>query len=150
MGTHPSPLAGAQLGTLPVPSPFLPVVGTRGCATTSASRARPRRRTAASCSPERKARRAGRPAASLGVRSPARILRYNLQTGKLDRQYSTGRTRSPSRLSLAGAFGVNGLVDLLPLNNQHLLAMERSFPVGAPDTGNTIKLYSVKLQAPQT
>ena len=42
-------------------------------------------------------------------------------------------------------FAVNGLVELLPLNNQHLLAMERSFSVGAPDTGNTIKLYSVKV-----
>jgi 3-phytase len=43
----------------------------------------------------------------------------------------------------AGAFAVNGLVDLLPLNDQFLLAMERSFSVGAPGTGNTIKLYSV-------
>jgi len=33
-------------------------------------------------------------------------------------------------------------VELLPLNNSHLLAMERSFSVGA---GNTIRLYSVDL-----
>ena len=45
----------------------------------------------------------------------------------------------------AGAFAVNGLVDLLPLNDQFLLAMERSFSVGAPGTGNTIRLYAVKL-----
>ncbi|MGH3048168.1 MAG: esterase-like activity of phytase family protein, partial [Gaiellaceae bacterium] len=42
-------------------------------------------------------------------------------------------------------FAVNGLVELLPLNNQFLLSMERSFSVGAPGTGNTIKLYIVAL-----
>ena len=35
---------------------------------------------------------------------------------------------------------------MLPLNKDSLLAMERSFSVGAPDTGNTIRLYSVSLQ----
>ena len=39
-------------------------------------------------------------------------------------------------------FTVNGLVELLPLNNEFLLAMERSFSVGA---GNTIRLYRVAL-----
>ena len=43
------------------------------------------------------------------------------------------------------AFAVNGLVELLPLNNEFLIAMERSFSVGVPGTGNSIKLYSVKL-----
>ena len=38
----------------------------------------------------------------------------------------------------ATAFAVSGLVDLLPLNEQFLLALERSFSVGAPGTGNTI------------
>ncbi len=40
-------------------------------------------------------------------------------------------------------FAVNGLVELLPFNDQFMLSMERSFSVGAPGTGNTIKLYSV-------
>ena len=43
-------------------------------------------------------------------------------------------------------FAVNGLVELLPFNDQFMLAMERSFSVGAPGTGNTIKLYSVAFQ----
>ena len=42
-------------------------------------------------------------------------------------------------------FAVSGLVELLPLNNEFLLAMERSFSVGVPGTGNTIKLYRVAL-----
>ena len=45
----------------------------------------------------------------------------------------------------ANQFAVNGLVEVLPLNNQFMLAMERSFSVGAPGTGNTIKLYDVAL-----
>ena len=85
------------------------------------------------------------PAASLAAGSPARLLRYNLQTGRLDRQhlYWTDPIAEPP--VPAGSFAVNGLVELLPLNNQFLLSMERSFSVGAPDTGNTIKLYELKL-----
>ena len=45
----------------------------------------------------------------------------------------------------ATAFSVNGLVELLPLNNRLLIAMERSFSVGAPGTGNAIRLYAVSL-----
>jgi len=86
------------------------------------------------------------PAASLTTGSPSRILRYNLQTGRLDRQYvyvtdPIARPPVPST-----AFAVSGLVELLPFNDQFMLSMERSFSVGAPtlgNTGNTIKLYSV-------
>ena len=85
------------------------------------------------------------PPATLAAGSPARLLRYNLQTGKLDRQYvywTDPIAEPPVPLT---QFAVNGLVELLPLNNQFLLAMERSFSVGAPGTGNKIKLYSVEL-----
>ena len=37
------------------------------------------------------------------------------------------------------------MVELLPLNNEFLIAMERSFSVGVPGTGNSIKLYTVAL-----
>jgi hypothetical protein len=85
------------------------------------------------------------PAASLTGGSPARLLRYNLNTSRLDRQhvYWTDPIAEPP--VPAGSFAVNGLVELLPLNNQFLLSMERSFSVGAPDTGITIKLYEIKL-----
>jgi hypothetical protein len=85
------------------------------------------------------------PAATVNNTSTARILRYNLQTGSLDRQfvYGTDRVAQPPS---PGQFSVNGLVELLPFNTQFMLAMERSFSVGAPGsggTGNMIKLYSV-------
>ena len=41
-------------------------------------------------------------------------------------------------------FAVNGLVELLPFNDEFMLSVERSFSVGAPGTGNTIKLYSAR------
>ena len=83
------------------------------------------------------------PAATLGGGSPARILRYNLATQRLDRQYVyvTDPIAEPSVPSTA--FAVNGLVELLPFNDQFMLSMERSFSVGAPGTGNTIQLYTV-------
>ena len=85
------------------------------------------------------------PAATLGGGSPARILRYQLKSGRLDRQwtYLTDPVAEPP--NPATAFSVNGVVELLPLNNRSLLAMERSFSVGAPDTGNTIRIYKVSL-----
>jgi hypothetical protein len=85
------------------------------------------------------------PAATTANGSPSRLMRYNLQNGRLDRQwvYETDPIVYPSTV-----FSVNGLVELLPLNNEFLIAMERSFSVGAPttgNTGNTIKLYTVAL-----
>jgi hypothetical protein len=75
------------------------------------------------------------PAASTTVGSPARILRYHLGQPGPDREYiyPTEPVVAPSPV-----FTVNGLVELLPLNDQFLLAMERSFSVGA---GNTIRIY---------
>jgi hypothetical protein len=79
------------------------------------------------------------PAATTATGSPARILRYHLGHGGSDRQYvyPTDPVTGPSTV-----FTVNGLVELLPLNNEFLLAMERSFSVGA---GNTIRIYRVAL-----
>ena len=85
------------------------------------------------------------PPATVGAGSPARILRYNLQRRVLDRQYVYWTDPIAEPPVPATQFAVSGLVELLPLNNQFLLAMERSFSVGAPDTGNTIKLYGVAL-----
>jgi len=79
------------------------------------------------------------PAATTATGSPARILRYHLGHGGSDREYvyPTDPVAAPSTV-----FTVNGLVDLLALNNEFLLAMERSFSVGA---GNTIRIYRLAL-----
>ena len=86
------------------------------------------------------------PAATVTNGSPARILRYDLERERIERQwiYTTDPVAEPPVPSTQ--FSVNGLVELLPLDDDRLLAMERSFSVGAPGTGNTIKLFEVKLR----
>ena len=83
------------------------------------------------------------PAASLSGGSASRILRYNLQTDRVDSQYVYFTDPIAEPPVPATNFAVSGLVELLPFNDEFMLSMERSFSVGAPGTGNTIKLYSV-------
>jgi 3-phytase/alkaline phosphatase D len=85
------------------------------------------------------------PAATINNGSRSRLLRYDLRTNRLDRQweYDTDPVAEPP--VPADQFSVNGVAELLPLNNEFLISMERSFSVGAPGTGNKIKLYSVAL-----
>jgi hypothetical protein len=89
------------------------------------------------------------PAATINGGSPARILRYNLSTGRLERQYVYITDPVAEPPVPPTNFSVNGLVELLPFNTEFMLSMERSFSVGAPDTGNTIKLYSVAFPGAQ-
>ena len=84
------------------------------------------------------------PAASLTDRSPARLLRYRKGSPAQQYLYLTETIAEPP--VPATNFAVNGLVDILPLGNHELLTMERSFSVGAPGTGNKIKLFRVDLK----
>jgi hypothetical protein len=86
------------------------------------------------------------PAASTTARSPVRILRYDLRKRRLDRQWTYLTEPVAEAPVPASAFSVNGVVELLPLDDDRLIAMERSFSVGAPDTGNTIRLFEVELR----
>jgi hypothetical protein len=139
-------LDGHALGDYLVPTPFLPIPGVRGVRQNLAfeSAAVTPNGRSLFVATENALVQDG-PPATLAGGSPARILRYDTATGRLERQYVyvTDPIAEPS--VPAGAFAVNGLVDLLPLNDQFLLAMERSFSVGAPGTGNTIRLYALKL-----
>ena len=140
-------LSGTFAGELPLPAAFVPnAAGTVGVRQNLAFEA-------AAVAPNGRFLYVGMegalaqdgPPATLAAGSPARILRYNLQTGRLDRQvvYETDSIAEPP--VPATNFAVNGLVELLPFNNEFMLSMERSFSVGAPGTGNTIKLYSLAL-----
>ncbi|MDQ1617557.1 MAG: 3-phytase [Actinomycetota bacterium] len=82
------------------------------------------------------------PAASLTSGSRSRLLRYDVRSGQLQRQYVYDNAPVVKPPSPAGAFTVSGLVELLPFDRLRLLSMERSFSVGA---GNSIKLYDVSL-----
>lgn len=140
-------LDGTMLGSLPVPQLFLPTAdhssGIRPNLAFESAGLPPNGRFLFSGT-ENALYQDG-PAATLAGGSPSRLLRYNLETGTLDRQwlYMTGPVAQPPVPSTA--FSVNGLTELLPLNNEFLISMERSFSVGAPGTGNSIKLYTVSL-----
>jgi hypothetical protein len=140
-------LDGTFLGSLPVPEPFLPnAERTRGVRQNLGfeSAGVPPNGRFLFTATENALVQDGPPATVSGG-SPARILRYHLPTGRLDRHwvYETDPVAEPPVPSTQ--FSVNGIVELLPLNNEHLIAMERSFSVGAPGTGNTIRLYDVAL-----
>jgi len=141
-------LDGRQLRSLPVPSPFLPVAdGSRGVRQNLGFES-------AGTTPNGRYVFTGTeaalvqdgPPATLTNGSPSRLLRYDLKRGTLDRQYVylTDPIREPP--VPATQFAVSGLVELLPLKTDELLSMERSFSVGAPGTGNKIRLYDVSLK----
>jgi hypothetical protein len=87
------------------------------------------------------------PAANIGQSSLARILEYRLSSGQPEAEYvyvvnPVAQTPVPP-----DQFRVNGLVELLPLDNLGtMLALERSFSVGAEGGGNTIWLYEIQTQ----
>jgi hypothetical protein len=137
-------LDGTFLGDLAVPDAFLPTSATHGVRQNLAFEA-------AAVAPDGRHLFVGMegalaqdgPAATLGAGSASRILRYNLATRRLERQYVYFTDPIAEPPVPATAFAVSGLVELLPFNSEFMLSMERSFSVGAPGTGNTIKLYSV-------
>jgi 3-phytase len=140
-------LDGRQIGTFPVPSAFFP-----NAAATRGVRQNLGFESAAVAPSGRYFFTGGEgalvqdgPPATVAAGSPARLLRYDLRTRSVERQfvYWTDPIAEPPVPSTQ--FAVNGLVELLPLDKDSLLAMERSFSVGAPDTGNTIKLYKIEL-----
>jgi hypothetical protein len=84
------------------------------------------------------------PPASLTNGSFARILLYWLSSGKPLSEYVYVVNPVAEAPNPAGGFTVNGLVELLPIDNAGtMLALERSFSVGAEGAGNTIWLYEI-------
>jgi hypothetical protein len=86
-------------------------------------------------------------AATVSQGSLARILEYRLSSGVPGDQYVYVVNTVAEAPVPPTAFSVNGLVELLPLDNVGtMLALERSFSVGAPGLGNTIWLYEIQTQ----
>ncbi len=84
------------------------------------------------------------PASTFDNASLARILAYDLRrrTPVAEYVYEVGPWAEPS-----GIFGVNGIVEVLPIDNAGtMLVMERSFSVGGVlggGTGNVVAIYEV-------
>jgi 3-phytase/alkaline phosphatase D len=87
------------------------------------------------------------PAANIGQQSFARILEYRLSSGRPGSEYVYVVNPVAEAPVPPDQFRVNGLVELLPLDNVGtMLALERSFSVGAEGLGNTIWLYEIQTQ----
>lgn len=82
--------------------------------------------------------------ASLDRGTPSRILRYNLQTNQPDREFLYLTDPLANSSFIAEQYNRQGLVDLLAINDQHLISLERSFSLGL---GYTIKLFLVNLES---
>jgi hypothetical protein len=139
---------GRQTRSLTVPAKFLPSAGAQGVRGNLAFESlnvTPDQRYLITASEGALAQDG--PASNLGQSSLARILQYRLSSGRPGSEYvyvvnPVAETPVPST-----AFRVNGLVELLPLDNLGtMLALERSFSVGAPGLGNTIWLYEISTQ----
>ncbi len=74
-----------------------------------------------------------------------RILKYNLATGNPEQEYLYVADAVAQNPNPSTQFTTSGLVDLLALSDNTFLAIERSFSIGAPGTGNTIKIYEVTI-----
>jgi hypothetical protein len=138
-------LDGTYVRDLPVPDDFFPnAAGTRGVRLNLGFESAATRGKRLYSGTEAALVQDG-PAATLTNGSPARLLRYDLKENRLERQwtYLTDPIAEPPNPPTQ--FAVNGLVEVLPLGKNRLITMERSFSVGAPGTGNKIKLYVVDL-----
>lgn len=138
-------LNGWQTRSLPIPEKFLPVPGVQGVRNNLAFES-------LNVTPdERWLITAGEgalvqdgPAADLGQSSNARILYFDLAKGRPGSEYVYVVNPVPEVPVPPTAFRVNGIVELLPLDNRGtMLAMERAFSVGA---GNTVHIYEIRTE----
>jgi hypothetical protein len=140
-------LNGKHNRSLVIPDKFLPT-GTQGVRTNlgfESLNVTPDQRTLVTASEGALAQDG--PAANLGQSSFARILQYRLSSGQPGSQYVYVVNPVAEIPNPPDAFRVNGLVELLPLDNLGtMLALERSFSVGAEGLGNTIWLYEIQTQ----
>ncbi|MGB7711072.1 MAG: esterase-like activity of phytase family protein [Microcoleus sp.] len=75
--------------------------------------------------------------------SPCRILRYDAVSGNLGRSFLYITEPLPAGANPVGKFTTNGLVDLLAIDENRLLSLERAFSL---ETGTTIKLFEISLE----
>ena len=141
-------LGGAFLGDLPVPAAFLPTSATHGVRQNLAFEA-------AAVAPNGRHLYVGMegalaqdgPAATSSNGSTSRILRYNLASGRLERQdvYVDDPVAEPP--VPATNFSVNGLVELLRSTTSSCSRWSARSRSARPAPGNTIKLYYVSFHA---
>lgn len=138
-------LDGKILKTLPIPDLFLPDdKGTRGIRNNLAFES-------LTLTPDRKYLFAATENAlvqdgavpSLQSGSPCRILRYDALSGNLERSFVYITEPLPPGANPVGKLTTNGLVDLLAIDENRLLSLERGFSL---ETGTVVKLFEISLE----
>jgi len=80
---------------------------------------------------------------SLQSGTPCRILRYDPVSGNLGREFLYITEPLPAGANPAGKLTANGLVDLLAIDENRLVSLERGFSL---ETGTSIKLFEISLE----
>lgn len=137
-------LTGEQIRELPVPSKFLPTAtgesGIRNNLAFESLTITPNENFLFTAT-ENALFQDG-PAADINIGSPSRILRYDLLSGQPEQEFLYIIEPVIDAPIPSDGFRTNGLVDLLALDDDTLLSLERSFSAGV---GNSIKLFEVSL-----
>ncbi len=75
--------------------------------------------------------------------SPTRISKINKETGIVEFQFAYYLDPIPKDSKPKGKFRVNGLPEILSVNDTIFLFVERAYASGYDDGGNTVKIYKV-------
>lgn len=83
----------------------------------------------------------GEKAGYLPTRSPVRLSLLDKKTGNLVAQYGYLLEQVAKKPATDSTFCVNGVVEILAVNDYQLLVLERSYTAGYADGGNAVKLF---------
>lgn len=75
---------------------------------------------------------------------PCRFTRIDLQTGQADRQIAYVPDAIPLRPLIPGSYADNGVSEILMLDADRMLVLERAYATG---TGNSLRLYEIDTRA---
>jgi hypothetical protein len=81
--------------------------------------------------------------ASLETGSPCRILRYDAVSGNPEASFLYITEPLPAGANPVGKLTSNGLVDLVAIDDNRLLSLERAFSL---ETGTTIRIFEISLE----
>ncbi len=138
-------LDGKLLKTLPIPDLFLPDdKGTKGIRNNLAFESltlTPDRQYLFTATENALVQDGAVPSLQSG--SPCRILRYDALSGNPERSFVYITEPLPPGANPVGKLTTNGLVDLLAIDENRLLSLERGFSL---ETGTTIKLFEISVE----
>jgi hypothetical protein len=138
-------LDGKLLKTLPIPELFLPDdKGTKGIRNNLAFESltlTPDRQYLFTATENALVQDGAVPSLQSG--SPCRILRYDALSGNLERSFVYITEPLPPGANPVGKLTTNGLVDLLAIDENRLLSLERGFSL---ETGTVVKLFEISLE----